>query len=184
MAILRKNGVPESNIVTSLTCYPRTMTYKNDRFKQRLKDIQQMGFDPSKYLFIIALHGFASMNKSTWKQKLEAYQRWGFSEKKILMALRRYPWSMTLYEKKIMSHMDFFVKKMGWESADIMRNSKILGFSLEKRVIPRCSAVRVLQLKGLVERDHSIRTVLIKSDKSLLEKFVTKYEEKRKIGLP
>ncbi|XP_043694585.1 aconitate hydratase, cytoplasmic-like [Telopea speciosissima] len=66
---------------------------------------------------------------------------------------------------------------MGWESADIVRNSKILGFGLEKGVIPRCSAVRVLQMKGLVERDHGIRTVLIKSDKSLLEKFVTKFEE-------
>ncbi|KAJ4964295.1 hypothetical protein NE237_024234 [Protea cynaroides] len=142
---------------------------------------------------MIALVGFSSLNKSTWKHKLEVYGSWGLSEDETILAFRKYPWCMLLSEKKIRGQMDFFVNKMGWELAVIVRSPQILGFSLEKRVIPRCSVLRVLQLKGLVEKDHSIATVLTKSDELFLEKFVTKYEKevpqlldvyKGKIGLP
>ncbi|XP_042494753.1 uncharacterized protein LOC122074031 [Macadamia integrifolia] len=193
VATLRENGVPESNILTLLTYYPKTVTPKNDRFKQRVGEIKQMGFDPSRSPFVIALVGFSSMNKSTWKQKLEAFGSWGLSEDDTVSAFKKYPWCMMLSEKKIRAQMDFFLNKMGWELADVTRSPQILGFSLEKRLIPRCSVLRVLQLKGLVERDHSIGSVLIKSDKSFMEKFVTKYEKevpqlldvyKGKIGLP
>ncbi|XP_042508453.1 transcription termination factor MTERF6, chloroplastic/mitochondrial-like [Macadamia integrifolia] len=177
IAFLRENGVPESNIVSLLTKYPRTVTPKNNRFKQILKVIQQMGFDPSKSLFIIALNGFVSMNKATWNQKLEAYRRWGFSEYDILIAFRRYPWFMTPSEKKIMNHMDFFVNKMGWERAVIIRYPQLLMFSLEKRILPRCSVLQVLILKGLVKEDLKIGRLMIRSEKYFLEKFVTKYEK-------
>ncbi|XP_043714918.1 transcription termination factor MTERF15, mitochondrial-like [Telopea speciosissima] len=190
---LRENGVPESNILTLLTYYPKTITPKNDRFKQRVGEIKQMGFDPSRCPFVIALVGLSSMNESTWKQKLEAFGSWGLSKDDTVSAFRKYPWCMLLSEKKIMGQMDFLLNKMGWELADIMRTPQILGFSLEKRVIPRCSVLRVLQLKGLVERDQSIGSVLIKSNESFMEKFVKKYEKevpqlldvyKGKIGLP
>ncbi|XP_042483503.1 transcription termination factor MTERF15, mitochondrial-like [Macadamia integrifolia] len=177
IAILREKGVPESNIVSSLMDFPSTMTPKNDRFEQIVENIQLMGFDPSKYLFIVALHGLASMNKSTWKQKFDAYRRWGFSDNEILTAFRRYPWFMTLSEKKIMSHMDFFVNKMGCELAVIIKCPQLLGLSLEKRILPRCSVFRVLRLKGLVKEDLKIGRLLIKSEKLFLEKFMTKYEK-------
>ncbi|XP_043714905.1 transcription termination factor MTERF15, mitochondrial-like [Telopea speciosissima] len=177
IAILRENGMPEFNIVRLLTYHAQTMTSKNDRFKQKLEDLQQMGFDPSKYLFIVALHGLTSMNKSTWKQKLDAYRSWGFSENEIIMAFRRYPWFMTLSEKKIMSHMNFFVNKMGWELAVIITYPQLLGLSLEKRILPRCSVLRVLILKGLVKEDLKMGRLLKISEKNFLEKFVTKYEK-------
>ncbi|XP_042512332.1 transcription termination factor MTERF15, mitochondrial-like [Macadamia integrifolia] len=192
IAILRENGATESNILTLLTCYPKTLTPKNDRFKQMVEEIKQMGFDPSKGLFMLALHVFSSLNKATWTQKLEAYGRWGLSEYEIVSAFKRYPWFMMLSEKKIREQMDFFVNKMGWELTYIIRNPRNLGYSLEKRIIPRCSVLQILQLKGLVERDHSIGNVLAKSNKHFLEKYVSPYEKevpqlldvyKGKIGL-
>ncbi|XP_042508466.1 uncharacterized protein LOC122084353 [Macadamia integrifolia] len=177
MEIMRENGVPESNIVSLLTNYPSTMRISNDRFKKIVEDIQQMGFGPSKYLFVLALHVLTSMNKSTWKQKLEAYRRWGFSENEIRMAFRRYPWFLMLSEKNIMSHMDLFVNKLGWERAVIIRYPQLLAFSLENTILPRCSVLRVLILKGLVREDLKIGHLMIRSEKYFLENFVTKYEK-------
>ncbi|XP_043714906.1 uncharacterized protein LOC122663287, partial [Telopea speciosissima] len=177
IAILRENGVLESNIVNLLIYFPSTMTPKNDRLKEIVEEIKQMGIDPSKYLLIIALHGLTSMSKSTWKQKLEAYRKWGFSENEILIAFRRYPWFMKQSEKKIMSHMDFFVNKMGWERAVLISYPYLLGLSSEKRTLPRCSVLRVLILKGLVKGDLKMGGLLKESEKHFLEKFVTKYEK-------
>ncbi|XP_043714908.1 uncharacterized protein LOC122663289 [Telopea speciosissima] len=177
IAFLRENGVPESNLVSLLNYYPIAMTPKNDRFKQIVEEIKQMGFDSSKYLFVSGLYAFTSMTKLTWKQKLEAYRRWGFSENEILLAFRRYPPFMTASEKRIMSHMDFFVNKMGWDRAVIIRYPHLLGHSLEKWILPRCSVFRVLILKGLVKEDLKLGSQLKKSKKHFLENFVTKYEK-------
>ena len=48
---------------------------------------------------------------------------------------------MLLSEEKITKAMNFFVNKMGYPSADIARHPKVIFFSLEKRIIPRCSVI-------------------------------------------
>ncbi|XP_043697242.1 uncharacterized protein LOC122648033 [Telopea speciosissima] len=153
------------------------MTPKNVRFKQIVEEIKLMGFNHSQYMFMRALHVLTSINKLTWKQKLEAYRSWGFSENEILMAFRRYPNFMALSEKRIMRHIDFFLNKMGWERAVIFTYPDILGLSLEKRILPRCSVFRVLILKGLMKKDRQMGYLLKESEKLFLEKSVTKYEK-------
>ncbi|XP_042494985.1 transcription termination factor MTERF6, chloroplastic/mitochondrial-like [Macadamia integrifolia] len=177
IAIMRENGVPDTNIVSLLTYFPGTTTHKHDRFKQLAEEIKQMGIEPSKYLFVIALYVLTSVNISTRKQKFEAYRKWGFSESEMLMAFRRYPWFIKWSEKKIARHMDFFINKMGWERAVIIKYPQLLGLSFEKRILPWCSVLRVLILKGLVKEDLKMGRQLIKSEKLFLEEFVTKYEK-------
>ncbi|KAJ4966055.1 hypothetical protein NE237_017904 [Protea cynaroides] len=175
VAILRENRVSESDIVMLLTKYPRSIIPGSDRFNEIVEEAKKMGFNPATTFFVVAIHALASMSKSTWKQKLEVYQRWGLCENEIFSAFRLYPWFMTLSETKIVSQMDFFVKRMGLELADIMKDPLILGFSLEKRIIPRCSVLRVLMLKGLVKKDLKIGYLLKRSEKQFLERFVTMY---------
>ncbi|KAF2322040.1 hypothetical protein GH714_005963 [Hevea brasiliensis] len=78
---------------------------------------------------------------------------------------------MALSEKKVMGTMDFLVCKMGWQPAAVTRVPNILGHSLEKRIIPRCSVVRVLLLKGLIKGDVYLSSVLLPSEKLFLESF-------------
>ncbi|KAJ4963296.1 hypothetical protein NE237_023235 [Protea cynaroides] len=75
-----------------------------------------------------------------------------------------------------MRHMDFFVNKMGWDREVIIRYPKLLAFSLEKRILPRCSVLQVLILKGLVKENCNMGSLIVRSEKHFLEKFVTKYE--------
>ncbi|KAK3041468.1 hypothetical protein RJ639_000445 [Escallonia herrerae] len=73
--------------------------------------------------------------------------------------------------------MDFLVNKMGWPSIGIARTSAVIFYSLEKRIVPRCSIFKVLSLKGLIKKNVSLLTVLQAPEKSFLKKFVTNYEE-------
>ena len=77
-------------------------------------------------------------------------------------------------EKKILSMMEFLVKKMGWEYAAVARCPTVFLRSLEKNVIPRCSVVKVLQLKGLVNKDMSL-SILAYTEKNFFDRFVVKY---------
>ncbi|KAG8644385.1 hypothetical protein MANES_11G124250v8 [Manihot esculenta] len=78
---------------------------------------------------------------------------------------------MALSKKKVKGIMDFLVYKMGWQSAVVARVPLVVGFSLERRIMPRYSVVRVLLLNGLIKADISLSSVLMPAEKLFLERF-------------
>ncbi|XP_059632256.1 uncharacterized protein LOC132274909 isoform X2 [Cornus florida] len=141
--ILRQHGVPDSNIVYFLT-YPSSLNLK---INEVVEDVKKMGFNPSKSQFVIAVR--ALMSKSTWKRKMEVYQKWGWSEEETMLAFTRNPSCMMISEEKIMAVLNFYVNTMGWESSLIAPRPKLLSLSLGKRIIPRCSVLQVLLSKAI-----------------------------------
>ncbi|XP_054803838.1 uncharacterized protein LOC129307015 [Prosopis cineraria] len=175
ISVLRATGVPESCIALLLAHFPETLIQKNGQFVNAVEEIKEMGFDPTKSTFVLAIHVMAG-NKSIYNRCVEVYQRWGWSEEEILMSFRKHPNCMLLSEDKITKAMDFLVNKMGWPSRMIASCPVVLFFSLEKRIKPRCSVVQALRLKGLIKKTLSLSTVLLPDKKRFVEKFVTKYE--------
>ncbi|CAN6561938.1 unnamed protein product [Malus baccata var. baccata] len=57
----------------------------------------------------------------------------------------------------------------------IVKAPVIMGYSLEKRIIPRFSVVKVLKLKGLMDENKNLGSVLCLTKKQFLERFVTGY---------
>ncbi|KAI4301364.1 hypothetical protein L6164_034651 [Bauhinia variegata] len=178
LAVLREMGVPESCIALLLTHFPEALMQKKEEFIKIVEEIKEMGFNPNKSTFVLAIHVLSGeSNKSIWNRCFEVYQRWGWSDEVILSAFKKHPQCMILSENKIMKAMDFLVNKMGWPSEMIPRCPVVLFFSLEKRIKPRCSVVQVLLRKGLIKRTLSLSTVLLPDENRFLEKFVSKYDK-------
>ncbi|KAF5950935.1 hypothetical protein HYC85_012928 [Camellia sinensis] len=176
--IMRQHGVPESKVVFLLTNQPRLFTVKPEEFKKTVNEVKEMGFDPSKLHFVLAVHALRSMRKSTWQRKVEVYGKWGWSEEQTIQAFGKNPWCMMASEEKIMAVMDFYVNTMGWESSRIARRPKFVSLSLEKRIVPRCSVVQGLLSKGLIDKKRlRLATLLESTESSFLEKFVIRYNE-------
>ncbi|KAJ9178521.1 hypothetical protein P3X46_010399 [Hevea brasiliensis] len=177
LAFLRGLGVPQSSISYLLTQCPSLMCQEMGKFAERVNKVMKLGFDPSKIMFVEAVLVFYMMAQKTWEHKMEVYRRWALSEDEIWLIFRKHPICMTLSEKKVMGTMDFLVYKMGWQPAAVARVPVVLCYSLERRIMPRCSVVRVLLLKGLIKADIHLSSVLISSEKLFLERFVIKYQE-------
>ena len=173
---LQEIGVPQSSVVFLIKHYPYVVQLKNDKFHEIVKEVMESGFDPLKMVFITAIQVFAGMSKSTWEQKMEVYRRWGLTNHEIMLLFRGFPLCMSLSENKIMSTVDFLVNKMGWKLSAIIRVPITLGYSLEKRIIPRCSVGKVLILKGLVKKDLSLGAFLKLTEKKFFDRFVIKYQ--------
>ena len=173
---LQEIGVPESSVVFLITHYSNVVQVKHDKFHEIVKEVMEMGFDPLKMVFIKAIHVLAGMSKPTWEHKMEVYRRWGLSNHEIMLLFRAFPICMSLSEKKIMSTMDFLVNKMGWNLTAITKVPSTLSYSLEKRIIPRCSVAKVLILKGLVKKDMGLGAFLRFTEKKFLDRFVIKYQ--------
>lgn len=152
---------------------------KHEQFKKIVNMVKEMGFDPSKFTFVQAVHAISGKgNNSIWDRCYESYGKWGWSKDEILSAFKKQPNCMLLSEKKITKAMDFLVNKMGWNSKDIARYPAAMLLSLEKRIVPRCLVIQILSSKGLVKKELSLSTIMTPSEECFLERNVIKYEKK------
>ncbi|KAJ9128969.1 hypothetical protein P3X46_034278 [Hevea brasiliensis] len=175
LSLLRGLGMPQSSISFLVTYHPLIVCLKAFNFAEGVKKVVQTGFDPSKPTFVRALQILLGSSQKTWEHKIEAYRRWGLSEEEISSIFRKSPLSIGLSEKKIMCNMNFLVCKMGWQPAAVARVPVVLCYGLQTRIMPRCSVIRVLLLKGSIKADIPISSVLTSCEKYFLERFVIKY---------
>ncbi|KAI9195703.1 hypothetical protein LWI28_017315 [Acer negundo] len=176
--ILLEHGVPKSNIFTYiLNCY-HSLTKDRNAFKEVVEEVKEMGINPLRIQFVLAISIKAGLNRSLWESKVSLYKRWGWSEEEFLEAFRKYPSCMLASEDKIMVAMDFFVNKMGLESSYISKYPILVAYSLQKRIIPRVAVFQFLLSKGLNKSNHAGLAALFNySEKAFLEKFVNSYDE-------
>lgn len=177
LGLLKEIGVPQPFISRFLTTWPGSAFLKQSKFDEVVKEVKDMGFDPFKSKFVIAIRVLIGIKKANWENKFEVYGRWGWSKDETLLAFKMCPLIMIISENKITKVMDFLINKMGWLSTDIARYPLVLCFSLEKRIIPRCSVVQILLLKGLIKKDLSVYSVLKPVEKHFLERYVTKFQK-------
>ncbi|CAJ2639589.1 unnamed protein product [Trifolium pratense] len=175
--VLRKLGVPQRSISLLVCNFPYVAFTNQSRFVEAVNFVKEMGFDPLKSYFVLALRVIVMMDKEAWESKLKIFERWGWSKDICVSAFQKYPLYMTISEKKIMKIMNFLVKDMGLTPEDIARNPNILNRNVEKTLIPRCAVVKVLKSRGLVKSDLLIGTFLQISEKTFLERCITPFQK-------
>ncbi|XP_026425348.1 uncharacterized protein LOC113321654 [Papaver somniferum] len=174
--LFRNEGVPEANISEYLILHPKSFTA--NRFVEILRKVKGMGFDHLESTFLKAVHMLTIMSEASWRNKMDVYKTCGgWTEDQIQSALRKDPGCMKASEKKIMAVMDFLVNEMSYDSSIVAENPIVFCCSLEDKIIPRCSVIRVLVSRGLIKENISLGTLATLVDESFLEKFVTKYEQ-------
>ena len=102
---------------------------KNHEFREITKQAKEMGFNPQKTTFVLAIH------RSIWDK---CTRGGGWSEDDIMCAFKKHPHCMMLSERKINRTMEFLVKEMNMAPRSIAGCPVVLFFSLDKRIIPRC----------------------------------------------
>ncbi|KAJ4829045.1 hypothetical protein Tsubulata_031704 [Turnera subulata] len=177
---LRETGVPESNIAWLFLSAPQLLSFLG-RLKQIFEEVKKMGFDPSKFSFVLALKAVSSHSKSSWEKKVVIYKSFGWSEEEFLVMFKKYPLCMTYSETKLRGLLDFYVNTLGWEPSDIVRYPAILGLSFEKRIIVRDSVIQFLLSKGLIEKVAYSPRVFLFTEESFLNKYVNCYEDADKL---
>ncbi|XP_026416101.1 uncharacterized protein LOC113311483 [Papaver somniferum] len=113
LELLRKEGVPATNVSKYLIQNPRTFAADADIFKEIVEKVKDMGFNHLQTRFLKAIVVFTKISEVNWSNKMDVYKRWGWSENQIQAAFRRPPGCMTASEKKIMAVMNFPVNEMG-----------------------------------------------------------------------
>ncbi|XP_057963738.1 uncharacterized protein LOC131154920 [Malania oleifera] len=175
ISVLRELGVPQSFVLQLVIRAPSVLFFSPNKFNKLAKEVIDRGFNANPSIFIRGMAMFFMMSESTRERKFEVYRRWGWSEHEIQSTAKRYPACVNVSEKKIMSVMDFLVNKMGWPSSAVAKYPLLLCYSLENRIVPRCSVVTILQLKGFKKKGLSFASFLTHTANDFWDEFVSKY---------
>ncbi|KDP43848.1 hypothetical protein JCGZ_20858 [Jatropha curcas] len=169
--------MPQSLIKQIFVHRPSLLCHKADKFRDKIKELIDMGFDPTEMKFIPALHAIINYSESNWQRKIQVYRRCGWSKYEILSVFKKYPQCMTLSEKKIIGIMDFLVNVMDMKPSEIAGTSCNFSYSLKKRIIPRGLVIKILKSKGALEKNISLSSVMVVTDKCFLERYMDKHRE-------
>jgi len=175
--LLQDHGVPRTQIASLICNWPRSIGVCLNHFRKCVEEVREKGYDPSSAEFIRAVVVLSQLGKSGWERKAVVYKSWGWSEKDILVAFRKNPWSLMTSESKIMAVMKFFVEKMDCESLYLAKHPNLLMYSLEKRLIPRALVLHFLLRNKLIDKKPNLNTLFVYSEKLFLEKFVNCFDE-------
>ncbi|XP_040996465.1 uncharacterized protein LOC121242618 [Juglans microcarpa x Juglans regia] len=176
ISILLSHGVPNSLVVKIFLLEPRSLLMRTYRFNGIVNEVMKLGFDPNNLLFVLAIRSMAVVSKAAWEKKVEAFKSFGLSKDEIDLAFKLQPMCMITSEKKIMKVMGFFVNNLKMKPSIISKSPNLLLFSLEKRIIPRCSVLQLLMSKGLIKEDTGIFHMLRMTEKTFVKKLVKKYQ--------
>ncbi|CDY27756.1 BnaA05g31650D [Brassica napus] len=114
---------------------------------------------------------------------VETFLGLGFSGEEFVSMVKCFPTCVGLSAENVRRKVEFLVGEMKWELKDVVGIPPVLGYSLEKRMVPRCGVVRALVEKGVMSGRGGggyggippMSSVLACSDKVFLNRFVMKH---------
>ncbi|EOA34091.1 hypothetical protein CARUB_v10021598mg [Capsella rubella] len=111
---------------------------------------------------------------------VETYLGLGFSRGEFVMLVKRFPQGIGLSAETVKKKTEFLVKKMNWPLKALVSNPAVLGYSMEKRIVPRSNVINALMPKGLIGNElPSISYVFICTNQVFLNRYVKKHEDKQ-----
>ncbi|KAF3968345.1 hypothetical protein CMV_007751 [Castanea mollissima] len=156
---------------------PRAFMVNLVSFREIVEEVKEMGFNPSRLEFALAVFVLRAMSKSTWEREVDVYKKWGLFENDIFLAFRRHPWCMMASEEKIMRLVDLLVNKMGMDSSLFIKRPGLVSLSLEKRLIPRGFLFQGFLSKGLVKKDFNIYPLFECPERTFVHKYIMPHKE-------
>ena len=99
------------------------------------------------------------------------------------MMVKRFPQCIGYSTELMKTKTEFLVTEMNWPLKAVASIPQVLGYSLEKRTVPRCNVIKVLMSKGLLESElPPMSSVLTSTSESFLNLYVSKHDDKQLVA--
>ncbi|XP_019082750.1 PREDICTED: uncharacterized protein LOC104705172, partial [Camelina sativa] len=149
--------------------------------EEKVNAYKRLGFDVGDVWTVFKRWpNFLTHSEKKILNTVETYIGLGFSRDEFMMVVRRFPQGIGLSAETIKKKTELLVKKMNWPLKALVSNPAVLGYSMEKRIVPRCNVINALIPKGLIGSElPSISYVFICSNEVFLDRYVKKHEDKK-----
>ncbi|KAK1652869.1 hypothetical protein QYE76_070674 [Lolium multiflorum] len=165
IAMLRESGITPADIARMCVRNSRLLTSNPDTVKSILERADKLGVPRNTPMFRQAVATVTGLGAETMAAKLKLFgETLGCSTAEVASAVRRYPILLRVSGEKLRRVTEFLTRVVGVDTAYILARPSIFMYSLETRLAPRHSVMKLLQDKGLVRKDHSFFTMVTPSE--------------------
>ncbi|KAF3772680.1 hypothetical protein EJ110_NYTH55615 [Nymphaea thermarum] len=178
VAALRRHAVPDRSLSIILVACPSLLGLRPSSVEKMIVKVNELGIDQLSPTFPYALYTVSSMAESVWNGKLEVLKGFGWTQEDILLAFHKCPLFLTISAVNLKRKLDFLVEELGYHPSKIAPFPSMFLYSMERRIKPRLSVLRILDSNKLVSRKKTVLTLLHMKDEEFYQEFVLKHKDK------
>ncbi|CAA7015863.1 unnamed protein product [Microthlaspi erraticum] len=176
----KRLGFSEEDVMGMFNKWPYTLKFSEKKIAQTFETLKECGFVEEEVMLVMKKRP-ELMRSSEEKVRncVDMFLGIGFSREEFVAMVKCFPNCVGLSEENVRKKVEFLVKEMEfWSLKDVVSFPPVLGYSLEKRIVPRCNVIKGLVSKGLIKGEKGVppmASVLASSDKVFVERFVMKH---------
>ncbi|CAL9772158.1 unnamed protein product [Musa acuminata subsp. burmannicoides] len=178
ISLLRECGISDERIARMVVMMPGFVVRKNIFIKEVIEHVEELGVPRDCAMFPYALLAVLNISRSKCDATFATLKSFGWSQPDIIAILRKSPFVWKLSKKNISDKMTFLMKEAGCELQYIIRHPVLLSVSLEKTLRPRHEVINFLEQNNLLDKGHSLVSVLLLTDGKFINKYLFPYKEK------
>jgi mTERF domain-containing protein len=178
VVFLRRCGLCDRDIAKLCSKVERMLTAKPECLQEMAACAEGIGVPRGSGMFKQALQAvvFLSREKITAKvDYLKKTFRW--SDAEVSIALTRAPMLLRRSKDMLQRRSQFLISEVGLEPVYIARRPVIICLSLEGRLNPRHYVLKFLKENGILDRDWSFSTAVMKADDVFVKKYICPHKE-------
>ncbi|WCJ18238.1 Mitochondrial transcription termination factor family protein [Euphorbia peplus] len=174
---MKSCGICSSLIANYVCRAPLICLATQNKLKGFVQRVDEMGSQRHSNMFLQAVRAMSCMSRQNWELKLQVFRDLGFSEQDVLADFRKHPLAFTVSERKIKDVIQLSLSFEDSDISEIVTNSQLLTFSVEKRLRPRVLVLKALLSKNLITKRHSFNTFVQMTDANFTNKYLIPYSD-------
>ncbi|CAH8256160.1 unnamed protein product [Arabidopsis lyrata] len=153
--------------------------FSDKTIEEKVNLYKRLGFDVGDvWEMFKKFPTFLGLSEKKIANSIETFVSLRFTRDEIVVMVKRFPPCIGCSAESVKKKTEFLVKKMNWPLKAVASFPQVIGYSLEKRTVPRCNVIKVLISKGLLGSElPPLSCVLSITDPAFLNKYVVKHDD-------
>ncbi|EEE51825.1 hypothetical protein OsJ_33303 [Oryza sativa Japonica Group] len=178
IALLQECGLSVCEIAKLSTLKWTVLSLSPERVKASVLCVEKLVVPRSSDRFKHVLKSACWISEDMLAMKMEFLRSTlGCSEDKLRAAVCISPHIFYLSDKNLCRKIDFLISEVGLEREFIVERPWVLGYSLEKRMVPRHSVMKILRTMGLMKDAVDFSSSLVYSEKKFVARYIDPYKQ-------
>ncbi|CAI9301784.1 unnamed protein product [Lactuca saligna] len=170
ISLLQTFGLSNERIMKFMLGNPEKLMADPKLLQSRLSYVEEkLGISRALPSFIHAASVVLWSSDSEVEKRMKIFKSFGWSDSEISLLFRNQPYVLNKSEGNIREKLEFFMKELGYTPAYLLSCNTFFTLSLNKRVIPRNTMLKILKEKKLVKDKLSLITIATYSEVRFLE---------------
>ncbi|KAI5018423.1 hypothetical protein ZWY2020_043311 [Hordeum vulgare] len=174
---LRRGGLTEAGISKLLVIRLGVLLSSPDRISEIFDELKAMGMSTLDPRFLYCFRAMSAVKRDSWLRKMAFFQSFGLSEGEVLQAFKTQPTIFLFTDESIQKKVRFLLDELKLGISDVIARPVVLGYSLEKCILPRCAVLSVLMREGRIGRDIKLLQALLGSSRNFKVRYVLRHAD-------